>query len=347
MIKLNTFGVLRHISLGAVMAVSLAITPLMAADADKGGDYILTTASTGGTYYPVGVAISTLTKIKLQPKKKIGMSAINSAGSGENVKLIRDGEAHFGILQGLYGYYASKGVGPLKEDGKQTHLRSVSMLWKNVEHFVVAADKAKTGTIDDVLALKGEKMAFGKKNSGTLGSNKTILGHLGADIDKDFTLYHAGYGPSADALKNGQVAGVSTPAGAPTGAVTKLMASVADTVKLLEFTDEQLKKADGDFGLWTRYIIKAGTYPNQDKDVKTIAQPNFLAVHENIPEEHVYQITKAMYENLPFLNSIHPATKAMSLDAALAGLPIPLHPGAQRYFEEVGVTIPDNLKAPK
>ena len=68
--------------------------------------YLLTTASTGGTYYPVGVALSTLIKVKLEPKFKIGMSAINSAGSGENVKLLRENEAQFAILQGLYGYWA-------------------------------------------------------------------------------------------------------------------------------------------------------------------------------------------------------------------------------------------------
>ncbi|HKK96622.1 MAG TPA: TAXI family TRAP transporter solute-binding subunit, partial [Marivita sp.] len=76
-----------------------------------------------------------------------------------------------------------------------------------------------------------------------------------------------------------------------------------------------------------------------------IAQPNFLATSADLPEEHVYQITKAMYENLPFLQAIHPATKAMSIEAAIAGLPVPLHPGAQRYYEEVGLDIPERLIA--
>ena len=62
-------------------------------------------------------------------------------------------------------------------------------------------------------------------------------------------------------------------------------------------------------------------------------------------EEHVYQLTKAMYENLPFLQAIHPATQAMSLDAALAGLPVKLHPGAQRYYEEQGLEIPEAMRA--
>ncbi|MCH9808889.1 MAG: TAXI family TRAP transporter solute-binding subunit [Alphaproteobacteria bacterium] len=308
-------------------------------------DYILATASTGGTYYPVGVAIATLSKVKLQPKKKIGMSAINSAGSGENVKLLRENEAQFAIMQGLYGYYAWAGKGPVAKDGPQTKLRAVSMLWQNVEQFVVKADLAKTGTISDMAGLKGMSAAMGKKNSGTIGSNKVLMSNMGIDIEKDYSLVHVGYGPSADALQNGQVAGMSIPAGAPTGAVTKAFAAMGDKIKMLNFTPEQAKKADGGLGLWTPYTIAAGTYPGQKEDVNTIAQPNFLAVGADVPEEDVYQITKTMYENLGFLNAIHSATKAMALEKAIAGLPVPLHPGAKRYFEEAGLKIPEKLIA--
>lgn len=93
------------------------------------------------------------------------------------------------------------------------------------------------------------------------------------------------------------------------------------------------------------YTIAAGTYPGQAKDVNTIAQPNFLAVNASVDEEHVYMLTKTMYENLPFLQAIHPATKAMMIESAMAGLPAPLHPGAARYYTEVGLEIPANLIA--
>ncbi len=307
--------------------------------------YILSTASTGGTYYPVGVALSTLIKVKLEPSQKIGMSAISSAGSGENVRLIREGEAQFAILQGLFGYYAATGTGPLEEAGPQEHLRSVTMLWQNVEQFVVAADAAPTGTIEDMVALKGEGMALGRQNSGTIGSNATILSGFGVDIESDYELVFAGYGPSAEALQNGQVKGIGTPAGVPTGAISQLMAAAGDSVTMLNFTEEQVAQADGGRGLWTPYTIPAGTYPGQDADINTIAQPNFLATHADIPEENVYQITKTIYENLPFLQAIHPATKAMAIERAIAGLPVPLHPGAVRYYQEVGIEIPDRLIA--
>lgn len=307
--------------------------------------YLMATASTGGTFYPVGVALSTLIKVKLQPSQGIAMSAINSAGSGENVKLLRENEVQFAILQALYGHYAWKGIGPVAADGPQTGLRSVTMLWQNVEQFVVLSDAAKTGTIDDLKGLTGKRMSLGKKNSGTLGSNFFLLGNLGMDPENDFDLVYVGYGPSADALQNGQVSGMSIPSGVPTSAVTRAVAAMGDDIKILDFTDEQMAKANGDAGLWTRYVIPAGTYPNQTKAVNTIAQPNFLAVRADVDEDAVYQITKTIYENLPFLQAIHKATKAMSPEKAIAGLPMPLHPGAAKYYREIGITIPEKLIA--
>ncbi|MEO1249981.1 MAG: TAXI family TRAP transporter solute-binding subunit [Pseudomonadota bacterium] len=330
--------------LTAATASFTLAAPASAQDAEP-RNYILATASTGGTYYPVGVAIATLTKVKLQPSEKIGMSAISSAGSGENVRLLRENEAQFAILQGLFGYYARSGTGPIEADGPQDHLRSVSMLWQNVEQFVLSNDHVDTGTIADFVAASGETMALGRQNSGTIGSNRTLLGNLGIDIDADYSLMHGGYGPSAEAVQNGQAAGMGTPAGVPTGAVSQLMAAAGDKVTLLSLTAEQAAQADGGLGLWTPYTIEAGTYPGLDSDVQTIAQPNFLAVRADVSDDDVYALTKTMYENLGFLQAIHKATTAMAVEKAIAGLPLPLHPGAARYYQEVGLDVPDNLIA--
>ncbi len=328
-----------------VAAVALLTGSVTTVQAAEERSYLLATASTGGTYYPVGVALSTLIKVKLQPTMKIGMSAISSAGSGENIKLLRENEVQFAILQGLYGAYAWKGTGPIESEGPQKNLRSVTMLWQNVEHFAVNKKFAKTGTASDLLGMKGETLSLGAKNSGTLGSNTVLLTNLGADVEKDYNLIYVGYGPSADAMQNGQAAGMSIPAGVPAGAITKAKANMGNDLVVVDFTDEQLKQADGGMDLWTRYVIPADTYPEQTKDINTIAQPNFLSVRADVDEEAVYQITKTVYENLPFLNAIHGATKAMSVEKAIAGLPMPLHPGAARYYQEVGIQIPDRLLA--
>ncbi|MCI5075710.1 TAXI family TRAP transporter solute-binding subunit [Oricola sp.] len=334
----------RRTILTAAAALGLTASATFAVSAQEPRNYILATASTGGTYYPVGVAISTLTKVKLEPSQKLGMSAISSAGSGENVKLLRDGEAQFAILQGLYGYYARTGSGPIEAEGPQENLRSVSMLWQNVEHFVINSEFADSGSIEDVVALKGKTMALGAQNSGTLGSNRTILAGFGIDVDADYDLLYGGYGPAAEAVQNGQAAGMSTPAGVPVSAVTQLFSTAGDKVTLLSFSPEQIVTANNGMDLWTEYVIPGGTYPGLDEDVTTIAQPNFLATAADLPEEDVYQITKTMYENLAFLQAIHPATKAMALEKAIAGLPLPLHPGALRFYEEAGLTIPDRLR---
>ncbi len=306
-------------------------------------DYILNTASTGGTYHPVGTAISTLTKVKLLPKKKFSLTAVNSAGSGANVQALGSGTADFAILQGLFGSYAATGSGPVSTP--QKNIRSVTMLWQNVEQFVLANNKVKSGTVDDLKALTGMTMAMGKQNSGTIGSNTVLLSGLGIDISKDYKLVHAGYGPSADALANGQAIGAGLPSGPPTGAITKLMAANEGKFTILDVTAEQAKAMDGDRKLWVPYTIAAGTYPGQTKEVKTIAQPNFLAVNANVDEEHVYLLTKTMYENLGFLSAIHPATKVMAVEKAMAGLPVPLHPGAARYYKEMGLEVPAHLIA--
>ncbi|EMR34004.1 TPA: TAXI family TRAP transporter solute-binding subunit [Vibrio diabolicus] len=329
-----------------VKALAVAVTSfgIAANAAAEDRSYILATASTGGTYYPVGVALATLSKVKLAPKHHFSLSAISSAGSGENVKLLNENEAQFAILQGLYGAWAWSGEGPYEKSGRQEQLRSVSMLWQNVEHFIVRSDLVKTGTVTDLNNLDGKKFSIGKKNSGTENSGRQIMKGLKVDPDK-FNLAYMGYGGSASALQNGTIDGMNTPAGVPVGAVTQAFAALGKDISILSFTDEQIKEANGNYNLWTKYEIPANTYPGLDKPITTIAQPNFLAVREDISEEDVYQLTKAIYENLPFLQGIHKATKAMAIEKAIAGLPVPLHPGAARYYKEMGIEIPSDLMA--
>ncbi|MDY6815709.1 MAG: TAXI family TRAP transporter solute-binding subunit [Pseudomonadota bacterium] len=326
-------------AMGLAAAAVVSLSPITV---QAEGNYVMGTATTGGTYYPVGVAISTLIKVKLEPATGISVSAISSAGSGENLKLMDEGQIQFGILQGLYGAYAWNGTGPVPKAYK--NLRSVSMLWQNVEHFVIRKELAESGTIADMSNLYGETFSIGARNSGTEGSGRYILGQLGIDLEK-MDLAYLGYGPSADALQNGNIDGMNIPAGVPASAVTRAYANMGNEITTLDFNDEQLAKVNSNFELWSHYNIPAGTYPNQEKDINTIAQPNILAVRADISEGDVYEITRTIYANLPFLNNIHPATRAMALEKAITGLPMPLHPGAARFYKEQGLTIPDRLIA--
>jgi TRAP transporter TAXI family solute receptor len=336
-----------HSLLVRLAAAALCLFAASASAQEGERSYILTTATTGGTYYPVGVAIATLTKVRLEPTTGVSLSAISSAGSGENVRLLRDDEAQFAILQGLYGAWAWTGEGPLAEEGPQTNLRAITMLWPNVEQFVIRTRFAEAGTMADMTTLRGRRFSIGARNSGTEGSGRHILGALGFDPDTDFDLVYQGYGPSADSLQNGVIDGMNAPAGIPVAALTRAFAADGETLTILSFTDEEIEAVNARYPLWTRFDIPAGTYPGQSEVIRTVAQPNFLAVRADIDDEAVYLITKAIYENLPFLAGIHSATSYMALDRAVAGLPLPLHPGALRYYEEAGVEIPDRLRPPQ
>jgi TRAP transporter TAXI family solute receptor len=307
----------RGLIVGAAMLVagSLAFSGQVQAQEER--SYILTTATTGGTYYP---------------------------GSGENVKLLRENQAQFAILQGLFGQWAWTGTGKVAADGKQEHLRSITMLWQNVEQMVLAKDLVTTGTVDDLAALAGKPFSIGVKNSGTEGSGQTLLGNLGIDYE-GFKLVHQGYTPTAEGLQNRTILGANMTGGPPVSAVTQAKAAMGEDLVILDFTDEQMIRANGDGTLWTRYVVPADTYPGQPNAINTVAQPNFLAVRADVDENAVYLVTKTIYENLPFLKNIHAATKAMALEKAISGLPAPLHPGAARYYKEQGIELPAHLIA--
>ncbi|WP_419764430.1 MAG: TAXI family TRAP transporter solute-binding subunit [Arcobacter sp.] len=333
-----------NISIFKKLLATSVITAAMLSGANAASEtkYVIATASTGGTYYPVGVGIATIASIKLAKKHKTTFSAITSAGSNENVDMLAKGEVNFAILQGLFGSMAWQGKDKY-EGNAQKNLRSISMLWQNVEQFTIKNKYAKTGNIKDIKNLYGERFSIGGRSSGSRVSSETILSSLGIDFNK-MDLQYLGYSPSSTALQDGKVQGMTTPSGPPTSAVTNAFASIGnDDIKVLDFNTDNLKAINDNYPVWTPFTIKAGTYPGQEKDINTIAQPNLLVVTKDTPEETVYLLTKTIYENLPFLNSVHKATLAMSLQKAIDGLPMPLHKGAAKYYREQGIKIPASL----
>ena len=306
--------------------------------------YILTTATSGGTYYPVGVALATITKSQLHQTHGISLSAISSAGSMENIKLLRDNQAQFALLQGIFGAWAWNGDGPIRNP--QTGLRSIAALWTNVEHFVLLNELLVDGTIMDLDTLDGQRFVIGARNSGAERSGDHILNSLGIDYRSKFNVAYMGYGATANAIQDGTVVGMNIPAGPPVSAITRAFAMVGEDISLLSFTDADLDAVNKEYALWQPWVIAAGTYPNQDKEVRSIAHPNVLVVRSDIPDEDVYQITKTIWENLAALHEIHKATREMKLELALTGVSAPLHPGAARYYREQGMEIPAELTPP-
>jgi len=215
------------------------------------------------------------------------------------------------------------------------------MLWRDADHFVIDKAFEETGTIADLNQLKGMSVSMGIDGPGPIESNRLLLSHLGIDVDNAFRLAHLNYQQSAQALSLGNIKAMSTPIRPPASHIENVLASSGGRHTLLSFTDEQIAKADGGLGLWTPYVIPAATYPGQDRDIQTVAKSNLLVARSDISDEVVYQVTKAMFENLDFLREIHDAMYETSLDRALVGIPMALHPGALRYYQEVGLLGPD------
>lgn len=303
--------------------------------------YILTTATVGGAFYPIGVAMATISKSQLQPEYNISLSAISSAGSLENVKLLRDNEAQFGIIQGVFAAWAWNGEGPIRNP--QKNMRSIGAMWFNVEHFVLLTKFVKDGTLSDVGLLNGERFVLGARNSGAEQTGRYIFDQLGIDYESAITPAYMGYEAAASAMQDGNVVGINVPAGAPAAAITQAMAQMGDDITLLTFSQAELDTINARYPLWDWYDFAPGTYPNQDEVVRSIASPNVLVVRDDVPEEVVYRVTKMIWENLGTMQDIHAATKDMKLENALKGLAAPLHPGALRYYRERGLDIPERL----
>ena len=327
-------------NVSAVLVLFILLTSC-SDELNRARPYVLTTATTGGTFYPVGVALATIAHAQLAETEGISLTAISSAGSLENVKLLRDNQVQFAILQGPFGAWSWAGEGPVSSP--QTHMRSVSALWQNVEHFVLLSELATTGEIMDLDNLDGERYVLGARNSGAEQTGRFILETLGIDYEEKFNLAYMGYGPTTSAIQDGNIVGMNIPAGAPVSSITQAYALLGDRMTILNWTQETLDKINAKYPLWDWYDFPPGTYPNQDKLIRTIGSPNVLVTRDDISEEVVYNVTKVIWENLATLQEIHGATKDMRLEIAIDGLGAPLHPGAIRYYREVGLEIPARL----
>lgn len=302
----------------------------------------LATGSSGGTYFPVGVALSTLVSDALA-ENSVRMSPITTGGSAENVELMATNEAQVAIMFGIYGRDGYRGIG--LRDGRPPipELRSITALWPDYDQFVIHKDHVKTGTLSDLEHL-GAAFSVGPRNSGTEGTTRLLLEAVGIDPETAFQQTNMNYNAAAEAFQNGRIAGLSAAGGIPTPAVSQIYSTSAKDIAILQVTDGQAARiAEATDGLFTQVEIPAGTYPNQNDVIRTVMQPNFLAVRADVSEDTVYAMTKAMFENLEVLRAASSAAEIISLDIALKGLPVPLHPGAARYYSEQGLEIPENL----
>ncbi len=325
-----------------LLALPIALLQSCSDQVGQRRTYVLTTGTTGGTFYPVGVALSTL--VTAQPRAEFSLTAISSAGSMENIKLLRDNQAQFALVLAIFAAWAYEGEGPIRSP--QSNLRSISAMWPNVEHFVLHSDLVTTGTVKDLDQLDGERYVLGARNSGAEHTGIYILEALGIDYLSKFSLGHMAYGASASAMQDGNIVGMNVPAGPPVTAITQAFAQMRSDMTVLDFNEQEITAINQRYPLWQPFELPPGTYPYQEQAINTAASPNVLIVKDDVSEQIVYDLTRMLWENLATLQQIHSATRSMLLEGALQGIPVPLHPGALRYYREQNVSVPDALLPP-
>jgi len=287
-----------------------------------------------GVYGKAAAAIS----IVLKDKSGGNISATSQAtsGGGENVTLVSTGKADMGIAAAADLHEAFYGEGLWK--GKQTtNFRIVGNSLDAVVNFVVL-EKSGIKTIKD---LSGKKLSVGSPGSASAGFGERFLTELGLKVQKQ---YLAG-GDAATALKDGQLDAYCWAPSMPAPDVVDLTSTA--TIRLLDVGT--YAKEIGFFNKYKFYrpfTVPKGTYKGVDYDVPTVVCGTFWIVNKDLPEDLVYQMAKIAYTNTEALRKAFGPLKVMQAnESAISGIDVPLHPGAEKFWKEVGVKIPETVRA--
>lgn len=284
------------------------------------------TGGTSGVYYPMGVGLTQIYG-KALPAVKTSVQATKA--SAENLNLLQAGRGEIGFTLGDALSDAWKGD---EEAGFKTplkKLRGVAAIYPNYIQIVAAADSG----IKTLADLKGKRLAVGAPKSGTELNARAILKGAGLSYKDLGKVEYLPFGESVELMKNRQLDATLISAGLGVAAVRDL--SVAVKVVIVAVPADVIAKV-GD-PAYQAALIPAKTYEGQTTDVPTAAVQNFLVSHEGVPADTVYKMTKAMWENVDQLYAAHAAAKAMKKENALKGMPLPLHPGAEKYYKEAGL----------
>ncbi|WP_375263013.1 TAXI family TRAP transporter solute-binding subunit [Palleronia sp.] len=293
----------------------------------------IATGGTGGVYYPMGGGLAEVINNHVE-----GMSATAevTGASVENMGLIATGDADLAI--GLADTVQQAYAGTGRFEGQQLPMiRAIGSLYANMVQIVTTADS----DIQSLEDLEGKRVSVGAPGSGTEVNAQTLLEANGMSFD-DFTAQRLNFNETADALANGDVDAGFWSVGAPTSSILNL--ATTQDIRMIPLTDEQVAAAQEADPTFTELSLPSGTYEGVEEDISTIGVPNVLVVSSEMDEETVYQITKAMYENIEELRAVHPAAEETTVEFTMSATPVPLHAGAIRYFEETGADIPDDLR---
>jgi TRAP transporter TAXI family solute receptor len=284
------------------------------------------TGGTSGVYYPLGVALTQIYG-KAMPAAKTAVQATKA--SAENLNLLQAGRGEVAFTLGDTLNEAWKGNEEAGFKAPLKKLRSIAAIYPNYIHFIASADSG----IKTLADLKGKRISVGAPKSGTELNSRDILKGAGLSYKDLGKVEYLGYAESVELIKNRQLDATLLSSGLGVAAVRDLATAVK--IVVLPIPAEVVAKI-GEAAYQTG-TIPANTYNGQTADVPTVAVQNFLVTHEGVPTDTVYLMTKSMFENLDVMAASHAAAKAIRKETAAKGSPVPLHPGAEKYYKEAGL----------
>jgi uncharacterized protein len=283
------------------------------------------TGGTSGVYYPVGSALATLygenmTDVQAQVQ--------STKASVENLNLLQQGKGELALALGDSVKFAWEGNADVGFAAPLSKLRGIAAAYPNYIQIAATADSG----IKTLADLKGKSLSVGAPKSGTELNARAILEAAGMSYEDMAKVEYLPFAESVELQKNRQLDATLQSAGLGVASIKDLSTNMP--TQMVAIPAEVVEKLGAPFVVGT---IPAGTYEGQTEDVPTAGVMNFFVTHEDVSEETAYQMTKIMFENLPTLVAAHKSAASITLDTALSGMPIPLHPGAERYYREVGL----------
>ena len=307
-------------------AAAFGLAALAAAPASAQQFINILTGGQSGVYYPLGVALS---QIYGKAIPNVKSTAQVTKASAENLNLLQAGRGELAFTLGDALSDAWKGD---EEAGFKTplkKLRGLSATYNNYIQIVASADSG----IKTLADLKGKRVSVGAAKSGTELNARAIFKAAGLSYKDLSKVEYLPFGESVELIKNRQLDATLQSAGLGVASIRDLATSVKIVVVAIP-ADVVAKVGDP---AYQPAVIPANTYEGQTADVATAAIPNFLVTQADVSNDLAYQMAKALYENLDTLYAAHNAAKAIKRENAVKGMPVPLHPGAERYYKEVGV----------
>ena len=304
----------------AAMALGLGAAPAAAQQFIN-----VLTGGTSGVYYPLGVALSEIYAAGIDGSRAQVQA---TRASVENLNLLQEGRGEIGFSLGDSVALGVEGNAEAGFPGPLDKLRGIAAIYPNFIQIVASADSGITSLED----LRGKTLSVGAPASGTELNARAIFEAAGMSYDDLGRVEYLPFAESVELIKNRQLDATLQSAGLGVASIRDLATALPINVVAV---DPAIVEAIG--APFLSAIIPAGTYDGQAEDVPTAAVGNFLITHSDVPEETAYQMTKLLFDNLDHLSAAHAAAKAIDVERALDGMPLDLHPGAERYYREAGL----------